>query len=222
MKKIKCSIGIFISIILLCFNSCQENNETKPGKGLTLKVQSDEKQSNTLTKEDINIPTEDDIKEEVILEIDTIAILELFTNIKIRTLPYYDSTNFDNIIEVEPLNDEAIQFLSLKKIYPYDMEEVEKIWLRDKVELSDDFLSFIFCYQPGENELFTTLVTYTADFQLIAFEKIAYDEIAESCFRTESNFEKNKITVLNFDYCFDDKKEEKEYNIDRKGLIHQL
>ncbi len=137
----------------------------------------------------------------------------------VRELPYYDSTNFDNISDYQALTQEWIDFLGLKELYPYQLNEMPETWIRNRFNLSDNYITLIIGFYPNENELFTMLATYTNDYQLIDFERIAYDEIAESCFRTESYLYSDKIIVYNKDFCYQETTDTIEYRIRSTGEI---
>lgn len=151
--------------------------------------------------------------------LDTLKPIDLINTIKIRTLPYFDSTNFDNSSDYAPLKTDWIRLLKLEQIYPYELKAVDKIWIRERVNLSNNFISLILGFHPNENELFTTLVTFTNDFDLIDYKKIAYDEIAEGCIRTESYLDKNKITIFESDVCFKKMTDTLEFEIKNNGEI---
>ncbi|MDW7692228.1 hypothetical protein R9C00_14195 [Flammeovirgaceae bacterium SG7u.111] len=122
----------------------------------------------------------------------------------LQSLPYTDSTNFDNSTEGPFLSDELFTDLSLQKILPYEMNTLREIWIRNRLELSADFHTVVVSFMPSEHELFTTLVSYNKDMELIDFLHIAYDEIAESCARSSSYIEGNMIDVYNINFCRDE------------------
>ncbi len=137
----------------------------------------------------------------------------------VREVPYYDSTNFDNISAYQVLPQEWIDFLGLKELYPYQIDGMPRAWIRNRVNLSDNYITLVIGFYPNENELFTMLATYTNDYQLIDFERIAYDEIAESCFRTESYLNADKIVVYNIDFCYQETTDTIEYRVRSTGEI---
>jgi len=152
-------------------------------------------------------------------ELDTTALIDFIKSLKFRELPFYDSTNFDNSEDYELLKIDWIELLKLEQIYPYELKIIDKIWIREKLDISENFISLVIGFYPGEHELFTTLVNFSNDFYLIDFETIAYDEIAESCMRTESYLDKNKITKFETDYCYEQSTDTIEYKIENTGEI---
>lgn len=197
MKNIKLlTITSFWIIILLGINACKETNKANENENEVI--------SNTDIKIEISQPKSLNSaisKPTSIIEIDTMKIINFINQVKKQKIPYYDSTNFDNVMTTEFLTDDFIHFLALKQIFPYEMTRVESIWIRNKITLSDTFISLIFGFYLNEHELYTTLVTYTKGFNLIDYQRIAYDEIAESCNRTESYFDINQINVFNLIFC---------------------
>ena len=114
-------------------------------------------------------------------------------------LPKIDSTNFDNYDKKEFLSRKELSLLHFDKVIP-DNNSVENVTVNYKLKISDQFKTYVFVYKKGEMEQFSVLVNYDKDFNFIDATIIAYDEIAESFFRTLSKISKEKIITTEFDY----------------------
>lgn len=150
---------------------------------------------------------------------DTSQLMALIQDLEVRELPFYDSTNFDNVAEYEPLSADWIRFLGLEQIYPHGLKTVDKVWIRERVNISERFISLILGVQPGDSELFTSLVNFSKDYAVIDFATIAYDEIAEGCMRTESYLKKGKISTYASDFCYQEKTDTTELVLQSNGLM---
>lgn len=114
------------------------------------------------------------------------------------SLPYKDSTNFDNVEKLANLPDKQISQLKLKELFP----DIHSFKINNHFNLSDNFESLSVTYFKGEMEVSTELINYTKEGKIIDHIEISYDEIAESAFRKESLIDKNQIIVYsenNFD-----------------------
>lgn len=208
--------GILLLTLTVCFmlNGCKTNSskkesnskaDTKPKTGV-VSDKEDEKPINN-----IKVNTEIDPK-----------IMALINNIDVKEVPYNDSTDFFSVDGQEPLNEDLKRLLSLSKVYnPKHEDEIyNKIWLRYRVDISDNFNALVISHHLGTAELETQLVTYTNDYKIIDFVTIAYDEVAESCFRKKSLIEGNKITVTHHDFCTNAAgTDATKYIIDENGYI---
>jgi len=205
-RQVLLLLGLVITISLY---NCKTSGDSKDEKKQNL---------NSLTDNESKIES-NQMNESENVSIDTSILADLINKLKVRELPYYDSTNFDNSDDYEPLKTDWIRFLKLEQIYPYDLTTVDNIWIRDRLNISDNFISLVIGFYPGEHELFITLVNFSNDYDLIDFETIAYDEIAESCMRTESYLDKNKIAIFETDYCYEQATDTINYKIENTGEI---
>ena len=110
----------------------------------------------------------------------------------VKALPLTDSTNFDNYKNTKTLTTEQSKLLKLSKI-----ESGKDVTFRInyRLNISPNFKSLVVSYYPNEQELFTVLINYTNSFDIVDFKTIAYDEIAESFMKTESQISIDKIEV---------------------------
>lgn len=163
---------IRVSFLLLCL-SCSN----------TSKVNESEKVSQTHQKENDQSDNND---------------YSFIENYQYKTLPILDSTNFDNFNFKDSLTKQQIKLLGLKKLDP---NENTIFWINYRLDLSKDYTSLVITYYPDENDLFTTLVNYNTNFEIIDFIEVAFDEIAESCLRMESLIKKAEIEITEYNYC---------------------
>ncbi len=119
--------------------------------------------------------------------------------IQTKNLPLKDSTNFDTYPKINKLTVAQIKLLSLDKVI--ENKDVTNIFLNYKVSLSSNFKTIVISYENGDSELMTTLINYNSKYEIIDFKQIAYDEIAESMLRTESEISKNSIVVSDINYA---------------------
>lgn len=133
-----------------------------------------------------------------------------------RKFPLTDSTNFDNFFSDKFLNQRQLDLIQSKKI----TDESENLVVNYRLNLSKNFKTFVFTYNKGEMELFTTLVNYDNDYKFISKLDIAYDETAESWFRTESEISNKEIIVNKISYTEEAAQSTKtSYKIQKNGMI---
>lgn len=138
-----------------------------------------------------------------------------------KPVPFIDSTNFNNINTEKKLTAKQKDLLHLDKILGENYSDViQSIHINYRVNLSDNFNTIVMSCELGEHELFTTLVNYDDDFKPIAWEKIAYDEIAEGLVRKQGNIYKDSILVSKINY-FNEVPDTTftRFKIDKKGFI---
>lgn len=160
------NIVILLSLFLL--TACGNSNAKKAQQKIKLDVVSD---TTVVSKEGGSLS----------------RIEELFVN----PLPFTDSTNFDNFGFANKLTLEQIKALNLDKQF----RDINNFYLNYRVVLSEEFFSTVISYQKGEHELYTVLVNYDHNGNIINTLDIAYDEIAESVFRKTSTINRDKVIV---------------------------
>jgi len=106
-----------------------------------------------------------------------------------------DSTSFKNSKSNNLLSKEQVELLQLNK----KIKEGESFKINYRINLSDKFNTIVISYQLGENELYTVLINYDENYKIIDSIEIAYDEIAESFLRKESEISKLEIKVKDTD-----------------------
>lgn len=160
--------------------------------------------------------TDTEAKIDDVVEVPVKNEFTFLENIPERKTPLIDSTNFDNFSSNKILNKSQLQLIQIEKI----AENPENVVANYKLDLSGNFKTFVFTYNKGEMELFSTLVNYSNDFQFISKLDISYDEIAESWFRKESQISKKEIVVNDLSYTEEIEKSAKTvYRILESGQI---
>src|SRR5690606_7668379 len=129
-----------------------------------------------------------------------------FTRLPVKHFPITDSTNFDNF---EPLGEPDVDFLSKIKAHT-GSEEISHVGLNYSIPSASKFTSVVVTYQNGEHELITSWVTLDDKNNIIDKLDIAYDEIAESAFRTISVINKDSIWVTHWNFMGEVPIEERE------------
>ena len=184
-------IGILMILAFLC--SCQ--NATKVEE--TPQIESE-------------TPTE------TVVEVPVNNQFTFLENIPERKFPLIDSTNFNNFSSNKILNQNQLDLIQIKKI----AENPENVVAHYQIKLSKNFKTFVFTYNRGEMELFSTLVNYDNDYHFVSKLDISYDETAESWFRTESEINGNQIIVNEMNYTEETEKTTKTvYKIQENGVI---
>ena len=112
-----------------------------------------------------------------------------------KEISFVDSTNFDNYRPENPLAKDQVNAYQLDKLnFP-----AENYFLRKEIDFSNSFKTKIFT-GITEMEMKTFLVTYDSTGKLIDHLLIAYDEIAESAFRTITRIDENVIHIDEYNY----------------------
>lgn len=121
----------------------------------------------------------------------------VISEMKIKTVPLIDATNFDSFIEEGDYDNVNVQALKLKKIYPNFYKEGHnyKAIANYKLELSEDFYTVVVTVLKGEHEMESVLINYDLNGTIIDSKVISYDEIAEGMFKIESKIEQSKLTI---------------------------
>jgi len=144
------------------------------------------------------------------------TLKETVQTLVFKDIPYTDSTNFDNYeFQETDLN-------KLPTTYSFDLnkENISDIRLRYKLNLSNKFESLVISYLLGEHELYTTLINFDQNKKAIDMLDIAYDEIAESAFRSISVISENSITKYQYNFMNEDETLEAEnYEISEQGFF---
>ena len=116
-------------------------------------------------------------------------------NYKFKDTPFKDTTNFDNLKSNILLSKEQIEILQLNK----KIKEGEGFKINYRLNLSDKFHTIVITYQLGDNQLYTVLINYDVNYKIIDCVDIAFDEIAESFLRKESEISKSEIKIKDTD-----------------------
>ncbi|TRX35337.1 hypothetical protein FNW52_11495 [Flavobacterium sp. ZT3R18] len=123
---------------------------------------------------------------------------DFLETIQSKNVPLKDATNFDYYFKKNKLTESQIKQLSLGKII--QNKDVVNVYLNYRLKLSSSFKTLVISCEIGDSELMTILINYDEHYNLIDSKEIAYDEIAESILRIESDILKNKIICIASDY----------------------
>jgi hypothetical protein len=147
------------------------------------------------------------------------STLNILKKLKTVSLPYRDSTSYDNLPNRSADNklteSEARQLkLRTKKICTRGGDEFT---LNYKVNLSNKFHAIVISYKLGDHNLFTKLITYDKEYNVIDMLDIAFDEIAESWSSSKSTIYKNRIVVEDYNYADIPEVEISEWRVEPDG-----
>jgi hypothetical protein len=150
---------------------------------------------------------------------------EIWQNLPLKQLPVNDANSFDNIKVNKEFNAQQLKSLQIDAIYPNFYEENShfKISPSYKIQLSEEFYTIVINVFKGEHELETILINYdSSNESLIAFKRIAYDEIAEGQSRKYATIEKTNITII--DEFYGDTKQVKttKFHINKNGEFNPI
>jgi hypothetical protein len=127
------------------------------------------------------------------------------------------------------LTEQQIKLLKLDLVTDSETKEGEAVktlkptYINYKLNLSNQFKTFVITYEKSENELSTVIVTYGNDYFINNYEQIAYDEIAESLVRIESEITKDNIIVSEKNYSGEAEEVTKtNFKIDANGIIRKV
>lgn len=141
-----------------------------------------------------------------------------------KGLPLIDDTNFDSFIDEDDVNDVDVKLLKLEEVYPdfYKEGHNYKAIGSYRIALSEYFYSVVVTLKKGDHEMETTLINYDLGGNIIDYQMVAYDEIAESMFRTQSKINKSKLIVDQVAWHQEPQIERFIYNITDEGKIDEL
>ena len=149
---------------------------------------------------------------------------EILDYAKTKELPYIESTNFDSFIDEDDYEEIAVKALKLDSVYEhfYKKNSYYRAISLYKLPLNTNFHTLIITVQHGEHEMETILINYNTDGNIIDYQLVAYDEIAESMARTVSRISENKLTIHRIFWDNDKEVQEIELEITADGKIEHL
>lgn len=133
------------------------------------------------------------------------TLKEILEEITIKSLPHFETTNFDDFIDPDDYKKIDARLFQLEHIYPnfhkkgYNYRAIRTYSL----PLHEDFFSVIITIEKGDNEMESILVNYTIDGEIIDHVVVSYDEIAEGWSKRVSKISQQKLTT-NYITWFDD------------------
>lgn len=130
---------------------------------------------------------------------------KIVNSFPLKSVPAVDSTNYDNIERLSALKDVDLKELKLDKLFSGG----SNFKINSRYDLSPDFKTISVTFNKGEMEVYTELLNFTNQGELIDHTVISYDEIAESAFRKWSEISKDKIILTDINYFEEPAKTEK-------------
>jgi len=146
---------------------------------------------------------------------------DVIKGIKKRELPVVETTNFDSFIDEDDFNSIDDRALKIETIYPdfYQEKSKYKAVSSYKVTLSHNFYTVVVTYKLGEYEMESTLINYDLKGNVIDYQRIVYDEIAEGLIQITSRISGHAITTHHTSWNLVKKIEEQEFVINFDGTI---
>lgn len=154
----------------------------------------------------------------------SIDFKDVINTIKERKLPVVDTTNFDDFIDVADFKSIDSHALKIETIYPdfYQKKSKYKAVSSYKVTLSQNFYTVVVTYKLGEYEMESTLINYDLKGNVIDYQRIVYDEIAEGLTQIKSRISERTITSHHTSWDLVKKIEVQEFVINFDGTIDRI
>ncbi len=151
----------------------------------------------------------------------SIDFKDVINTLKERKLPVVDTTNFDDFIDVADFKSIDSHALKIETIYPdfYQEKSKYKAVSSYKVTLSQNFYTVVVTYKLGEYEMESTLINYDLKGNVIDYQRIVYDEIAEGLTQIKSRISERAITSHHTSWDLVKKIEVQEFVINFDGTI---
>jgi len=154
----------------------------------------------------------------------SIDFKDVINALKERKLPVVDTTNFDDFIDVADFKSIDSHALKIETIYPdfYQEKSKYKAVSSYKVTLSQNFYTVVVTYKLGEYEMESTLINYDLKGNVIDYQRIVYDEIAEGLTQIKSRISERTITSHHTSWDLVKKIEVQEFVINFDGTIDRI
>jgi len=160
---------------------------------------------------------------------------QIWESLPLKSLPVIDTTNFDNIKEINEFGAQQIKTLQLDKIYPdIDKEGYSYTFMPSyTLKLSDQFYTIVLNVYKGDHELESILINYDLEKRLSQYYNedgvlktnslvIAYDEIAEGWSRKHAKIEQQSVTIIDEFYGDPIQIDTTNFQITRSGEMHPI
>lgn len=154
--------------------------------------------------------------EEVGLGADLATCISIHNQVYPIDLPFKANFVLDKYEGYFPLEDDEKVSFSLDKA---GLDIGSEIYLEGFMELSMDYLSYVFVTYPSQNEISTYLVTYEPDYTFADALEIGYDEAAEGFTFKESTIDSHGIQMKVSTYFEEEEIEQSNYVISETGKI---
>lgn len=127
-----------------------------------------------------------------------------------ESLPKHVNPNFDNYLIKDTLLAEQVDSLKLWKL---NKTEGTVFGINYLVHISRFYKSVIVTYLPAEHEMYTALVNYDANSDIIDYQIVAYDNSKDKKLRKSSVLNKKYVEVYNKVQQADTLKRKEEYEV---------
>ena len=150
--------------------------------------------------------------------------IEAFFKLPLKKLPIVEKTSFDSFIEAEDFKNINAEAFAIPTIYKnWNSKEFNfSVISGYRIELSKDFYTAVLTVKIGDHEMETKLVNYDLNGKIIDFKLVAYDEIADVFFKTESEIGKDKITIKNIEWTDEGHESTDVFKVNLDGKISIL
>ncbi|WP_108809040.1 hypothetical protein [Aquimarina spinulae] len=177
-------------------------------------------------KEETVVKAQDAVAESIdsTKEVSPISFNKIISEIKTKSTPLIDATNFDSFIDEDDYKKVNIKALKLENIYPDFNKEGHhyRAIASYRVEISGEFYSIVVTTLKGDHEMESVLINYDLEGNIIDSKVISYDEIAEGQSRIESKIEENELTINNILWIDEKKVETTSFQIKANGKIEPI
>lgn len=147
--------------------------------------------------------------------------IDAFFKLPLKKLPIVEKTSFDSFIEAEDFKNISAEAFSIPTIYKnWNRKEFNfRVISGYRIALSKDFYTAVLTVKIGDHEMETKFVNYDLNGNIIDYKLIAYDEIAEGFFKTESKIENDKITIKNIEWTDEGHESTDVFKVNSDGKI---
>lgn len=147
--------------------------------------------------------------------------IDAFFKLPLKKLPIVEKTSFDSFIEAEDYKNISAEAFSIPTIYKnWNRKEFNfRVISGYRIALSKDFYTAVLTVKIGDHEMETKFVNYDLNGNIIDYKLIAYDEIAEGFFKTESKIENDKITIKNIEWTDEGHESTDVFKVNSDGKI---
>ncbi|WP_109098209.1 hypothetical protein [Aquimarina sp. AU58] len=177
-------------------------------------------------KEETVVKAQDAVAESIdsTKEVSPISFNKIISEIKTKSTPLIDATNFDSFIDEDDYKKVDVKALKLENIYPDFNKEGHhyRAIASYRVKISGEFHSIVVTILKGDHEMESVLINYDLEGNIIDSKVISYDEIAEGQSRIESKIEENELTINNILWIDEKKVETTSFQIKANGKIEPI
>ncbi|MCB0510030.1 MAG: hypothetical protein KDC82_04645 [Bacteroidetes bacterium] len=147
---------------------------------------------------------------------------EYYRSTYAKELPLLENTSFDSFIDPDDIENIDARILSLDKIYPDFFKNKMRALSMYRLMLSPNYASLVVCVRKNQNEQESLLINYTLDGEIIDWELVAYDEIAESMSRVEAKINEFILKVNHASWWNNLEVSQEIFSFDADGKIEKI